>query len=294
MGHGHTSHEAASPHSSMADRSVRTNRRSNVTQQIRNQILFYAVLAAFAAPVHAITSIWDGGGVAGNTNWGAAGNWSGNVAPASTNDVEIGSSFASGTNIQLAGNRTVNSLIINTLTAFSISGGPTDVLTITSGALTRDDPAGDEGNHTINTAVAIGADANWSVWGSGALTINGPLNGAGHSLTKFGWGFLVLNNGSGNFNGQITVDETVLQLNGVWNSPGVINVIAGAGVDISAANISSPFNLRGDGYLNWGALRALSASTVGGPITLLANSTISAKSEVLTINGLITDNFFSY
>jgi autotransporter-associated beta strand protein len=251
---------------------------------------------SFPASVLAVTTVWDGGSTIGNTNWGSGPNWVGNIAPGPTNDVEFGVAFTSGTNIQTVGNRTVNSLIINTLTPFSISGAPTDVITVTTGTLTRDDPDGEEGDHTINTGIALGANAIWSVWGSGTLAISGPITqiGAGRSLTKYGWGLLLLTNGSGNYSGGTFIEESTLQMNGVWNGTGAINVALGAGLDVSAADISNPINLRGDGFENWGALRALSASTIGGPVTLLANSTITAKAEVLTINGVISDGTNSF
>src|SRR3954470_14496636 len=98
----------------------------NYTRQILFGTLIAALIAICCAPALAVTTVWDGGSTIGNTNWGSGPNWVGNVAPPATNDVEFGVSFTSGTNIQTAANRTVNSLIINTLTPFSISGGPTD------------------------------------------------------------------------------------------------------------------------------------------------------------------------
>src|SRR5205807_5866049 len=131
--------------------------------------------------------------------------------------------------------------------------------------------------------------ATWSVWGSGTLAINGPINGVGKSLTKYGWGLLLLTNGGGNYSGGTSIEESTVEMTGVWNGTGPINVAPGAGLDVSAANISNPIILRGDGFENRGVMRALTASTIGGPITLLANSRISAT-DTITINGVISDD----
>src|SRR5882762_6556734 len=72
-----------------------------------------ALARAFAA-----TSTWDGGGT--TQSWGDAANWSPNGVPPAANDVVFASGFASGTNVHLNGNRTVNSLTINTATAFTL------------------------------------------------------------------------------------------------------------------------------------------------------------------------------
>jgi hypothetical protein len=75
-----------------------------------------------SAPAMAVVTIWDGGGA--NSNWDTATNWVGDVLPPTANDVQFASAFTSGTTIQTNGNRTANSLIINTLTGFTSAAEP--------------------------------------------------------------------------------------------------------------------------------------------------------------------------
>src|SRR6185369_11554708 len=116
---------------------------------------------------------WDGGGV--NDDWDTVANWNDNLLPGATANILFGTfgtnSFSSGTSIDTIASRTMNSLTISTIVAFSLSGG--DTLTITSGALTRNDVTGIEGNHTIIENITLGAAGNFTINGSGTLTING-------------------------------------------------------------------------------------------------------------------------
>src|SRR5438874_798179 len=64
------------------------------------------------------TITWDGGG--GNFNWNTAANWTGDVLPAPTDDVEIGGGFAAAT-ISATGNVSIHSL--TSQASLTISGG---------------------------------------------------------------------------------------------------------------------------------------------------------------------------
>lgn len=84
---------------------------------------------------------WTGQGT--SDSWAQSGNWEGNRVPGSGDDVYIGTGFASGTNVSLGGNRTVNSLTIDPgsdmrLLQIGADTGPgTGTVTVTSGRLTR-------------------------------------------------------------------------------------------------------------------------------------------------------------
>ncbi|MBC8127902.1 MAG: hypothetical protein H8M99_12245 [Gloeobacteraceae cyanobacterium ES-bin-144] len=80
----------------------------------------------------AATKTWDAGG--GDQLWSTANNWSTDGVPASGDTIVFGTSFASGTAIQLNGNRTANDLSITSATNFSLNG---NILTLSSGDIVR-------------------------------------------------------------------------------------------------------------------------------------------------------------
>jgi autotransporter-associated beta strand protein len=266
--------------------------------RIHTALATAAAAALFAsAPALAVITTWDGGGA--NSNWATAANWNTNVVPPAINDVQFGSAFTSGTSIVMGGSRTVNSLIINTVTPFTIAGAAGNVLTLTSGTLTREDIftlPDVEGDHIITAGVALGANANWSVWGSGTLAITGPISQttAGTSLTKIGWGLLEIA-GTGTYTGGTILEEAHLQLSGANARAGTgqIFVQMGAGLDVSGATVPNNLSLGGEGVSYptgfSGALRALTSSTINGPVLLRANTTINAQPGTLTMNGVIDD-----
>jgi len=155
---------------------------------------------------------WDGGGAA-NDNWdyssgaGIYDNWDDNNLPATTADVTFASAFGvGGTSISLNGDRTANSLTINTGTAFSIANS---TLALTSGNIM----VSVDGNHDFNSAMNIGSTA--AVWditgtqdnnGAHGLDVGGQITGSG-SITKSGNGTLLLDatGGNPNFTGDMVV-----------------------------------------------------------------------------------------
>jgi MYXO-CTERM domain-containing protein len=235
----------------------------------------------------AAISTWDGNSGTVNPNWGNGGNWNTNVVPPPTDDVQFASGFNTGTTIQLNGNRIANSLIIATNQAFTIAG-PTNTLTLTSGSIERNDLIGVEQDHTITANVAIGASAFWSIWGDGTLHVSGAVNGPGFALHKIGWGTLRLS-GGGNFSGGLFIDEALVQLDGSGAGTGPITVTNSSGLDLNGAVVANQLVLNGEGVEQWGALRALSSSSVSGAVTLASNSTINAQAGTLTITGPISD-----
>ncbi len=246
-----------------------------------------ALAASLAQRAMAVTTIWDGGGA--NSNWSTIANWAGDVLPPVANDVQFANAFTSGSTIQLNGSRTANGLIIHTLTPFTIAGGASDVLTLTSGVITRDDLLGTESNQLISSGIALGTNANWSIWGSGTLTVNGVISGSGKSLSKFGWGLLVLN-GNNTFSGGMLVDESRVQISGNGGGTGAITVQPAAGLELNGGVVSNAMTISGDGEPGWsGVLRGMSSTTLTGPITLAGSSTLDSESGSLIIAGVISD-----
>jgi autotransporter-associated beta strand protein len=177
-----------------------------------------------AAPLAVRT--WDGGGA--NDNWDTVLNWDNNALPANTDDVVFGTAFTSGTSISLNGNRTVNSFTINTTIAFTISN---NTLTLTSGTLTRNDVAGTENDHTIASAITLGANALWTINGAGNLIISGAIGDGVNTfgLTKEGTGTLVFSTSAMTYGGDTTINAGTLQIS-------VNNALSGTGnVQIGSA-----------------------------------------------------------
>src|SRR5689334_15192297 len=105
----------------------------------------------------AYSQTWDGGGA--DARWSTVNNWQNNLLPSTTAAITIGTGFNSGPTIFLNGNRTADSLVINTTTDFQL-GDFLDpgVLTLTSGVITRQDVAGTELNQTIMAPVVLPAN----------------------------------------------------------------------------------------------------------------------------------------
>src|SRR5215207_889076 len=140
--------------------------------------------AATAAQTRAATATWAGGAGATNTNWTTATNWSPDVVPTSTSDVVLGAAITPGMSINANGGVGIdiaaNSMTISTANAFTLDGTgsfsfpgfppvPTfSRLTLTSGALTRNDTAA---NQFLDIDVLLGGNAFWHVGGTGLLQV---------------------------------------------------------------------------------------------------------------------------
>ena len=146
--------------------------------------LAIGLAAVLLAGTVGAAAVWDGGGA--NVNWDTADNWDDNSVPATSADVSFATGFGSGTAISLNGNRTANSLTIDTNATFSLNN---NTLTLTSGNVTMTT----NGSLTLNSAVSIGGAAGaWNVATNGYIQAGGIISGSG-SITKTGPGELRLN-----------------------------------------------------------------------------------------------------
>lgn len=144
-------------------------------------------LVAFCSLVVPLTAfsanVWDGGGA--NSLWATPENWDDNLVPTSGADVNIGTSFASGTSIGLGGVvRTVNSLTLSGTTGFSISpGGAGGSISLTSGLINKTSTQG----VTIDAGITLGANAVFDVTAgsgnAGALKLNGVITDGANSFS---------------------------------------------------------------------------------------------------------------
>ena len=232
------------------------------------------LLALLVSNAPAQTSTWNGGG--GDNLWSTTRNW--DVSPDDGFDIVFGTGFDSGTTIDTIANRFINSFTINTTTAFTLIGG--DTLTIASGALTRNDVAGTEGNHSINANITLGAAGNFNISGAGTLTIAGVIGDGGNtlSLTKSGNGTLVLE-GVNTYAGGTTLSGGRLAL-------GVDNVLPDTGTFDFAGGILDA-NSRTDtiGALSLTEDSALNLDPGNGSGSLTFASMTASAGKTLTING---------
>ncbi|HJT81001.1 MAG TPA: autotransporter-associated beta strand repeat-containing protein, partial [Chthoniobacterales bacterium] len=235
---------------------------SSTFPSIYRRLAFVAVLSlsvffSVCPPVKAATRTWDGGGA--DALWDTILNWDNDALPANGDIIVFGSAFSSGSTISLNGNRTVGSLQINTITGFSLTNS---TLTLGSGDITRVDAVGTEADQTISSNIALGADGNWNIAGSGNFTVSGIVSGA-RKLTKLGAGTLILS-GANTFTGEFSASAGTVGL-GNDSATGTGNFKIGAITVYSVGN----------------------ARTISNSLTLDQNFTIGGSLD-LTFTGAAT------
>jgi autotransporter-associated beta strand protein len=127
---------------------------------------------------------WTGGG--GDKQWGTAANWSGNAVPGNGDRALFKTGHASGDVIQLGANRVINTLNIDNAPSFTLSGGGTYSLTITSGNITKGTGPMNP-TYTLDCDVVLGNNGTWAAptsWDT-YLRVLGTISdgGAGYGLT---------------------------------------------------------------------------------------------------------------
>lgn len=216
---------------------------------LRTMAIALLAVALFGGTSVAATRTWDGEG--GNPGWGTGNNWDNDQVPASTDDVVFGPAFTSGTIITLDGNRTANSLTIDGA-GIVISGS---TLTLSSGSLTVNSTF----DQFIASGVSIRADANWNIQGPGSLAVSGVVSdgGSARNLAKNGNGTLILSRVN-SYTGGTTLNAGRLRV-------GINNALPDSGTFIFAG----------------GNLDAFNRSDTIGPLSLIANSTLTFGSELV-------------
>ena len=177
---------------------------------LRTIVLGLALLAPFTATAG---TTWDGGGT--NASWGTLANWNPDGLPLfdGTEAITIGTGFASGLTMTLDGTRYIDSLLINTISGFTLAAGSGGTLNLRSGNITRQDVGGTEATQTISAGIVlgdpIGAAAyggTWNIAGSNGLVVSGNISEAGgaRGLTFTGGRWIELR-GNNTFSGGVTL-----------------------------------------------------------------------------------------
>ena len=212
----------------------------------------------------------------GSHLWTDAVNWNGGVAPNSSGATALflDSHLAYSPNaVQLNGNKTVGTLLLNTATGGFTIGAPssTDILTLNNGT----SPASvnvANGTDTINAPLQLGSNATVSVGTGSRLTINGAISQSGDRiLTKEGTGTLDLNGAELKFK-TLAVNGGTVNVNGKLG--GTTGGLAGtAAVSVSNAAGGAP------SILNFGNVsQTLSSLTIGAGSTVTFGSGLASSS----------------
>ena len=233
----------------------------------------------------AATVYWTG---ASSANWTDSGNWLSNTVPTSASDVVFSFPGIGNFNTTLGQDTTVNSLSIQETGAISISGNS---LTINSGGI---DMLSASNNATINSALVLGASQNWAIAPNRALTVNGPISGAGN-LTL--WQGTVILAGTNNGTGATTISNGTLEVNGIVPNPIAVTggTLTGTGVltgpvSVSAGGVISP----GPGFAELLVSNTLAVQS-GGSISMDVHAATGASDEIagmtqLTYGGTLVLN----
>jgi len=233
--------------------------------------------------------VWDNGN--GNNRWGTNANWSTNVAPISTDDVQFNATDDNATvsNIQLRADRSANSLTFNNVDDnFSIINGTgARILTLTSGDITR--TAGSSGTQTLAmSTLTLGGDAAMNIAGTGSLTISSVINesGGARALAKSGAGELILS-AANTFSGGVTVSAGTLTLSNA-SALGTGNVtLAGGTLKLNAVNVSvGTLNVTGNSTIDFSGVSTLNLTnfSISGGVTLNIINWVQASDFFYTSN----------
>jgi autotransporter-associated beta strand protein len=285
------------------NRKHRTKRRSTAVRPRTPSCRL--VLESLEERLAPATYIWSGGGGATNNKWSLGANWVGGIAPSGSattlDDLVFDTRAANRLTQNDLANATFNSITISasgyTLKGNALTLGSTQASS-TTGFITVG--VGASGN-TISLSMQLGGPAGtdqfFTVNTGGVLTISGQLSGStGSSLTKEGFGTLVLTTDNSPFTGKVKLDNnagvvTITNANALGSGP---NTTVGANAQLQVQSVTGPITmpllLNGPGINNTGALlNVLGSNTWAGPIELDSATTIGATAGVLNISGQISD-----
>ena len=244
----------------------------------------FAVLGFQSAKAANNPRTWDGGS---DANWSQKNNWSNNTKPDADDTAIFAGTFTSGTTISLNGNQSANDLSITTGTNFSINN---NILTLSTGKISR---TATSGTTTINSGVAIGANATWTSAGTGVLDIVGNITG-NFTIDKAGTGTAIIR-GTNATTKAITISAGALRAannTALGTTASGVSVTSGAALELDGTAGAlvigaEALTLNGTGVTAapGGALRNIAGNnSYAGAITLNSASRINSDSGTLTLD----------
>jgi autotransporter-associated beta strand protein len=251
----------------------------------RGRVALIAALSMTGTAWGQTTVSWDGGTAGTNTSWSTAGNWVGDVLPATGDSVLFNSRSGTGTipDLSLGANFSlatltfdnVNSRLPTTLNIDTNGSGTTGRSLTISAGVTLTNYSGTinfRGSNGTLTASLTGAQTTMNVGGSSTLAFAVPLGGAG-GLSKTGTGTLSLAT-SGSYTGKTIITG---------------GTVRGSGESIFGAN---PASFTADQItLNGGTFQASGAVDFNSNrgITLGASGgTINSNGNAVTLTNVVT------
>ena len=209
-----------------------------------------------------VPAVCEWTGLAGDMKWESADNWNGHRVPRPIDTAKFTSTGLSGNaNVLVTADEMIKDLVIETTTAFAISG---ENVHLTLGGITRVDVDGNEGNHSIAVPLHVyaGSETNcvWNIAGANSLVINADI-----SKTA---GTYVFKTGAGNVN--------MSYKNTTFTGPWIIRE------GQITANVDQGVTFRGAVYIGGGDAVAKLVQTqknsIGGstPVYIYTNGTFQA------------------
>lgn len=231
---------------------------------------------------------------------------SGKVKDNNTTDLDIGSSWTSGStptsldtaiwdqtvvgaNVTILGSDEsyLGVEILNPGGSVTINSGNT--LTIGSSGIMMGSATQD---FYLNNSIALGANQTWEITTSRLLDVDGIVSGA-YSITKAGAGTLELT-GANTFTGGVDLNEGTLELadpNAMGTTAGTIYIGSGTTIDnVSGGTLNlDNYNYEIEGNFTFTGTNLMNIGS--GNVVLTANSTITMTSSSMIIDGVVSGAF---
>ncbi len=236
-------------------------------------------------PTIAATISWFG---ASNSNFTAAGNWVGGIAPGDTDSASFGS--VSNQTVNINGQRTLSSALFNAPDTYTITGNQLNL----TGGLTQNG----SGTVTFTNNVRYTADQTWAI-NSGTVEMQGVISNPYYmTLTKSGTGLLILS-GNNTMQGPLVITGGTVRVtnsNGLGASNHGNVVASGASLELAGGiNVNEGgITISGNGASGTGALRNLSGNnTLSAQVSLGANTLIQSDGGTLTLTNQFAANSYN-
>jgi autotransporter-associated beta strand protein len=262
------------------------------------------------AGVSQAANIWDGGGADGN--WTTVGNWDNNLNPAAYAAVTFNTAGAGQTNTFLGGGRFLNQLIFNAnannnigielattaggtgaanLYLYGTDAGGAPKITVDSGAAANIRIFGGPSASVVGLGVRAGNTASGDLTidhnGSGNLSIEKGITGAGYSVTKTGTGTLTLaNSGNASTYNNFTLNDGRVRIGGTQVATALgTNIVTLNGGTLSSDSTTALTNSQA---LVFGGNVTLGHTNDNGELTLNGTADLGGATRTITADSAVT------